>query len=259
MEGSKGVPGDGALPFAGLWRRRVLYEPRDVVLDATTGEEEPRSLVLWAQAPSGVFIDIRKAACEDFIPRGFSGCLSATKTGATSSNVSRVENGREQQQQEEEGRSALWHLVWDRYVDSKPSSCPTGVDSAVGRWITDNVLMEEGDGYLEVWERLAPWGNDASATLRLFSSRSASPTTDEVVDLSSSSSLPLPGALMDRWRQPGQSWELQLTWRSEENSAPRYALTARVHVDEPGVKTVQLQLEPPNGESAVLIEWKQSL
>jgi hypothetical protein len=39
-------------------------------------------------------------------------------------------------------------------LDSRPSCCPTGLDSATARLVADNVLMEEGDGYLEVWERI---------------------------------------------------------------------------------------------------------
>ena len=114
--------------YAGVWLRKVLYEPRDVVKDTLRD-----SLVMWIQSPHGSFIDIRRVRHEQ-TPRGFGGYLVANESC----------------------------LTWKRVVDSMPSCCPTGVDSAEGRFVAADVLMEEGDGYLEVWERV---GRDVSARI----------------------------------------------------------------------------------------------
>ena len=129
-------------PYAGVWKRQVNYEPRDVVADDSRVDG---SLVYWLQAPSGEYMDFRSIKTEQFHPRGFTGTLSVSPNSAD--------------------RTAT--LTWTRHLDSKPSSCPGGVDSAVARWAASNVLLEEGDGYLEVWERVAEWEPSYSTCLLL--------------------------------------------------------------------------------------------
>ncbi|KNC53515.1 septum formation protein Maf [Thecamonas trahens ATCC 50062] len=128
-----------AAAVAGVWRRVVNYEPRDDVADATARDG---SVVVWIQAPDGLFIDARSVASEPYGIRGFAGS---------------VELG-------EPSRDGAFRLTWHRELDTAPAACPTGIDSATCRWAGSDVLLEEGDGYLEVWHRVATWGPDASAS-----------------------------------------------------------------------------------------------
>ncbi|KAJ1454434.1 hypothetical protein M885DRAFT_618018 [Pelagophyceae sp. CCMP2097] len=125
--------------FAGLWLRELLYEPRSTLADSAAAHG---SRVLWAQAPCGLYVDVRHAANEAFVVRGFAGRCTATACA---------------------GPGAAATLLWQRHVDTQPSSCPGGVDSAPCRVVAADpravgaVLLEDGDGYLEVWRRLAAW------------------------------------------------------------------------------------------------------
>lgn len=121
--------------YGGLWQRMVNYEPRDVVADTASGDG---SLILWFQTPCGPYIDIRDIRAEGKA-RGFSGVSSSSSVANATTN------------------STVERLEWQRFLDSKPDSCPSGNDAADARWIGSDVLLEEGDGYLEVWHRLAVW------------------------------------------------------------------------------------------------------
>lgn len=129
--------------LAGLWKREINYEPRDVVADSA---ERDASTVYWAQAPSGEFVDVRHVRGEGFVVRGFAGrCV--------------VEEG-----PPPGGDPTAVTVTWHRHLDTKPESCPNGIDSAAARVVgnladptAQPVIMEEGDGYLEVWRRVAPW------------------------------------------------------------------------------------------------------
>ena len=124
--------------YSGVWQRVLLYEPRGVLTDSA---DRDGSLVLWAQCPSGAFADVRSVACEGMRARGFGGRLSVVPDASDASAMT---------------------LTWHRDVDTCPSCCPSGVDTATARFVSPEVLMEEGDGYLEVWRRIATW--DTSAT-----------------------------------------------------------------------------------------------
>ena len=125
--------------FSGVWQRVLLYEPRDVITDSA---DRDGSLVLWAQSPSGAFADVRSVASEGMKARGFGGTLSVVPHASDAS-----------------ARTLTWH----REVDTAPSCCPSGVDTATARFAAPDVLMEEGDGYLEVWRRVAAWDSATSA------------------------------------------------------------------------------------------------
>lgn len=150
--------------LAGIWQRYVNYEPRDVVADSY---DRDGSIVVWVQSPDGHFVDVRRVKSEAFIVRGFAGMLQYSVEGDDPS---------------------AFTLTWNRLVDTKPQCCPTGVDTACCRVVGGSssvisvrsepgvVLMEEGDGYLEVWRRIHCWNEmtdsvtyDAdSASLRIL-------------------------------------------------------------------------------------------
>jgi len=117
--------------FAGIWERVVNYEPRGTVQDTKASG----STVVWCQSPDGMYIDVRNIISEDF-PRGFAGVIEIAPV---------------------DGQCDVVKLTWNRWVDTKPESCPGGVDSAIVRRAAADVLMEEGDGYLEVWHRIGTW------------------------------------------------------------------------------------------------------
>lgn len=139
--------------IAGLWKRELIYEPKDVLLDSA---QRDGSLVLWFQAPSGEYCDVRNIKCEQNIPRGFAGKTRIQNVPCTEASVA---------------DPTAQHIIWERKVDSCPSSCPTGVDQAIARLCmgyvnggqeVGAVLIEEGDGYLEVWQKIAIWDDEAS-------------------------------------------------------------------------------------------------
>lgn len=142
-------------PYAGAWIRRVLYEPRDVVLDCS--RTHPASTVVWLQAPTGEYIDIRCVVCEDSVPRAFCGMLELSERTTDAASPDGVAR-----------------LTWRRLVDSAPQRCPGGVDSAVCRWIASHVLSEEGDGYLELWERVHQWDDTCSIAVNEWRAASSS-------------------------------------------------------------------------------------
>ena len=122
--------------LAGVWVREVNYEPRDVVQDSRARDG---SHVFWGQAPTGAYVDVRCIMAEAMTPRGFAGTLAIEP-------ATPAEPG-------------TFRLTWTRLVDTKPASCPSGVDSSncrvvVGTVAAPEVLMEEGDGFLEVWRRV---------------------------------------------------------------------------------------------------------
>lgn len=132
--------------LAGVWRRALNYEPRDVVADSTLRDG---SVVYWAQTPQGAYIDIRCVKAEQWRVRGFAGRIVVSPTDP----------------QLQDPTSVI--VTWHRHVDTMPESCPTGIDSATCRVIGDlsdpaakPTLMEEGDGYLEVWQRVCGWDSD---------------------------------------------------------------------------------------------------
>ena len=145
-----GMMGVGIPELAGLWARGMNYEPRPVVADCASRD---KSVVLWGMAPDGTYVDVRSVAGESGV-RGFGGTC-------------RVSPGPD---------SGALVLTWEREIDTKPDSCPSGVDASaarpllIGRSETELeqlgsapnlVLLEEGDGFLEVWTRIALWDDHA--------------------------------------------------------------------------------------------------
>lgn len=134
--------------LAGVWKREALYEPRDKVADTAARDG---SVVLWAQTPQGAFVDVRFVRGEQFKVRGFAG--RAVLSFPTLADPA--------------ADPTAFVCTWHRHTDTWPASCPSGVDSATCRVIGDlkdataqPILMEEGDGYLEVWRRVLPWDKD---------------------------------------------------------------------------------------------------
>ncbi|KAJ9450377.1 Septum formation protein Maf [Diplonema papillatum] len=135
--------------LAGVWKRDLNYEPRETVADSA---ERDGSLVFWAQSPCGAFIDVRNIKSEGFRVRGFAGkaVVEESSTDPTSFSV-----------------------TWHRHVDTMPESCSSGIDSATCRLVGGNiedetanvVLLEEGDGYLEIWTRVRRWTSSDHTTL----------------------------------------------------------------------------------------------
>jgi hypothetical protein len=133
------VPSPSIAAVAGLWQRDLLYEPRATLVDSA---QRDGGRVLWAQAPCGAFVDVRHVRAEGFGVRGFAG---AAEVSAAADDGS-------------------FTLLWHRHVDTQPASCPTGIDTAPCRVVGGDlgpaarpVLVEDGDGYLEVWRRVAAW------------------------------------------------------------------------------------------------------
>eukprot|EP01134_Creolimax_fragrantissima_P006378 CFRG6378T1 len=128
--------------LSGVWVRSINYEPREEVADSAARDG---SVVVWAQSPCGAYVDVRRVAGENLVVRGFAGTAHVDAA-------------------DEEDQSAF-RVNWDRHVDTQPSSCPSGIDSATCRLVggfetcsgVGVVLLEEGDGYLEVWRRVAVW------------------------------------------------------------------------------------------------------
>jgi hypothetical protein len=179
--------------YGGVWLRKVLYEPRDVVADTSDV-----SLVVWVQSPCGAFVDLRQVRHEGS-PRGFAGYLTVTggppppACSAPSVPVNDAPSS-----------SAAPTLTWHRQADSRPSCCPSGIDSAVGRRVAPNLLLEEGDGYLEVWERLG----DASAILSVSRVASAAAHTDAAGGAGQPTAAPSPACASARW---ADGWLLTMT------------------------------------------------
>jgi hypothetical protein len=131
--------------LAGVWKRELNYEPREMCVDSASRDG---SIVYWAQSPRGAFIDVRCIAAEKRVVRGFAGRAEVTLPSPTDPTAD----------------PTAFTATWHRHTDTKPDSCPSGVDSATCRVIGDlddlessPVLMEEGDGYLEVWRRVLAW------------------------------------------------------------------------------------------------------
>eukprot|EP01079_Euglenida_sp_SAG-EU17-18_P010243 gene10243-273_t len=125
--------------LSGLWVRECNYEPRDVIQDSRAADG---SHVFWGQAPTGDFVDVRCIKAEGSRVRGFAGKLSISPA--------------------DPAQPGTFQLTWARHIDTMPESCPSGIDSSVCRVIAGSVavpemLVEEGDGFLEVWRRLHHW------------------------------------------------------------------------------------------------------
>lgn len=147
--------------LAGVWRREILYEPRETVADSTARDG---SIVLWAQTPQGPFVDVRYVRHEGFRVRGFAGrtVLSFPSLADPAADPT------------------AFRITWQRHTDTWPESCPSGVDSATCRIIgsltgagAQPLLMEEGDGYLEVWRRVVPWNSETDRHFAQHAVRSA--------------------------------------------------------------------------------------
>jgi hypothetical protein len=130
--------------LAGVWQRELNYEPVETVADSTARDG---STVLWGQAPDGTYVDVRRVKSEQFRVRGFSGRSEIAQPGP-------------------DADPTTFTTTWHRHTDTMPESCPSGLDSARCRVVGDlapgasPMLMEEGDGYLEVWRRIAVWDAD---------------------------------------------------------------------------------------------------
>jgi len=122
--------------LAGVWQRELNYEPVETVADSTARDG---STVLWGQAPDGTYVDVRRV---QFRVRGSSGRSEIAQPGPNADPTT-------------------FTTTWHRHTDTG-----SGLDSARCRVVGDlapgasPMLMEEGDGYLEVWRRVAVWDAD---------------------------------------------------------------------------------------------------
>lgn len=131
--------------FSGVWKRTKLFEP----IGELGPEEEQLKDVIWIQARSGDFIDIRyhAGATEYLKMKSFAGVTSF------------------------DGSSA--HFTWKREFDFRtPGSPDIGLMRLLKGTATDPQQLEEdgvlpGDDYREIWDRLAGSNISNDCAIRL--------------------------------------------------------------------------------------------
>jgi len=132
--------------FSGIWRRSKLFEP----IGELGPEEEQLKDVIWIQARSGHFIDIRyQAGATDFLKmKSFAGSTSFETSNA--------------------------HFTWTREYDFRaPGSPDIGLMRLLQGTVTNPLQLEEdgvlpGDDYREIWDRLPGSDGANGCTVRLI-------------------------------------------------------------------------------------------
>ncbi len=137
--------------FSGVWRRTKLFEP----IGELGPEEEQLKDVVWIQARSGHFIDIRyQPGATDYLKmKSFAGVTSFE----TSSS----------------------HFTWTREFDFRaPGSPDIGLMRLLQGTVTDPLQLEEdgvlpGDDYREIWDRLPGSDGANGCTVRCIKKNSS--------------------------------------------------------------------------------------